>query len=210
MIKSNCLICGKETRNFPSRVKQGKGKYCSKECSNIASKGHIPWNKGKKLPHLSREHSPTWKGGRCIRKSGYVFIKTDAHPFKNNQGYVREHRLVMEKNLGRYLKPTEIIHHINGVPSDNRIENLVLTNNSKHTIHHLHKKFGGPFIKTCPICKKQFDKKRKSAIYCSKECWIISKKGIKPQPTTWNKGTHIQNNSGRTHFPKGNVPWNKK
>lgn len=83
------------------------------------------------LPRLRRgdasqmEKNHFWKGGRIRDKSGYVLIKA-THPHANSQGYVREHKLVMEQHLGRYLKPGEVVHHKNGKRSDNRIENLEL------------------------------------------------------------------------------------
>lgn len=74
-----------------------------------------------------------WKGGRITDKDGYILILKPDHPHANSNGYIREHRLVMEEHLGRHLRPEEVVHHINQNPADNRIENLeVYDSNNKH------------------------------------------------------------------------------
>ena len=77
-----------------------------------------------------------WKGGIMKHKFGYILIYKPEHPFcKNN--YVFEHHLVMEKHIGRYLNPEEVVHHRNRKVSDNRIKNLQLfPNHSAHLSSH--------------------------------------------------------------------------
>lgn len=73
-----------------------------------------------------RERHASWRGGRVVDKSGYILIHCREHPAASKSGYVREHRLVMEQHLGRYLLPGEVVHHKNDIRDDNRIENLEL------------------------------------------------------------------------------------
>jgi hypothetical protein len=82
--------------------------------------GHRTWE-------LSRH--PNFKG-RVFTSGGYVLIHLpDDDEFSSMRtvsGYVLEHRLVMAQALGRLLLSTETVHHINGNPADNRLENLQL------------------------------------------------------------------------------------
>lgn len=82
--------------------------------------------------------APSWAGG--IRKHrGYILIYSPTHPAIKNtprSPYVKQSRLTMEKKLGRYLEPNEVVHHINGRRDDDRIENLFLTTKAGHNSIH--------------------------------------------------------------------------
>lgn len=74
----------------------------------------------------SGKKNPSWRGGRIVDKSGYVLVHTPDHPNANFGGYVREHRLVAESLLGRYLTPEEVVHHKDDDPSNNHPDNLLV------------------------------------------------------------------------------------
>lgn len=160
-----CLTCGKEIIKSQLKSKKDWGqrtKYCSHSCINKGrkhtkrwrikmsewnknhsnpgrfKKGKIPWNKGIEYIQIKGKNHWNWqKGSSKIRR--YVEKHMPNHPYANKWGYITEHRLVMERKLGRYLLPQEVVHHINGQKKDNRIENLMLfKSNGEHTrFHHI-------------------------------------------------------------------------
>ena len=99
-----------------------------------------PENLGKYLKGTPGDQHWNWKGG-IITPNGYIYIHKPKHPNATKQGYVCEHRLVMENKIGRYLKRKEVVHHIDQNRLNNKIKNLILVKNqSDHLKFHNHKR----------------------------------------------------------------------
>lgn len=80
------------------------------------------------------EKSGRWKGGRRTTPTGYVEVLMKDHPDAHRYtGYILEHRLVMERMIGRRLLRGEVVHHKDGNKLNNAPENLQLfAKNSDH------------------------------------------------------------------------------
>jgi hypothetical protein len=101
-----------------------------------SAKRKISLSVTKQLTGKFGKNARGWKGGK-IRMNGYIKIKSISHPLKDASGYVMEHRLVMEKHIGRFLTKEETVHHVNSIRDDNRIENLILFKTpGDHVAHH--------------------------------------------------------------------------
>jgi hypothetical protein len=135
-----CHTCGKTFSIYQSKTRESRGLYCSRDCyyeSKIGKRtstdtefkiGHIPAN---------------FKEGNLINSQGYILELCKDHPKANRHGYVQQHRLIVERHIGRYLKNEELIHHIDGNKQNNDISNLYLfESNSSHAKYHLAERTG--------------------------------------------------------------------
>lgn len=108
---------------------------------------------------------------RRIRRDGYVQL--------TGAGInALEHRLVMERHLGRTLGPDENVHHLNEVKHDNRLENLELTTRAAHIADH-HAPMRVPATWTvvaCVECGVEFQRRlvelaAHPECFCSRDCY---------------------------------------
>jgi len=124
--------------NPHSRTEWRGRKYCTSACANVANAHANSISKiGKKNPMFGKRPA-NFKGGSICRKSGsrnkiYKLI------YVNGQ-QVAEHRVLMEKYLGRRLSSGEVVHHKNGDSLDNRLSNLQVMEHGEHTRYHLREK----------------------------------------------------------------------
>lgn len=145
-----CEICDTPFDVWPCQAKKNtkyQRKYCSRKCGKIGLSKKI-----QKL--MTGIKNPNWVGGRTIGSRGYVHLTISGLLNKEQilakkmttYGTIREHRLKMAIEIGRPLKSTELVHHKNGVRTDNRIENLELLTTDRHC------RGGLPTEFTCPGC----------------------------------------------------------
>lgn len=111
------------------------------------------------------EKAHHWKGGRS-RNGEYITIYKPDHPF-GYQRHVMEHRAVWEEHNKAMLLPWIEIHHINGIKTDNRIENLIPIGTGKHVELHLQE-------------KRINDINKRSCGLCGNGTWIKKMKAIRP------------------------------
>lgn len=71
-----------------------------------------------------------------MKLNGYYALSMPEHPFSDKRGRIYEHRLIMEKHLGRHLLPSEYIHHKDGDKTNNDLNNLVLMTHKEHIHAH--------------------------------------------------------------------------
>ena len=153
-----CPMCGAIFWKPPAWSKRTRVHTCGRECvakwraqnperlkmlREIASLGRAGWTDESMASYrqkMSGENNPAWKGGVTLwRKHGnYPPIKYVRCPpaflgMARKDGYIMEHRLIVAQHLGRLLKRSEVVHHIDHDATNNDPKNLMLfSSNSQH------------------------------------------------------------------------------
>ncbi|MDD5064961.1 MAG: HNH endonuclease [Phycisphaerae bacterium] len=146
----NKYLKGKTTRDVANELKIGNATVY-RWCKDIIRKNSNI--------DRSEENNGNYKGGH-INQAGYRIIY-------NGKRKILEHRYIVEKHMGRKLKNYEIVHHINGNKTDNRVENLKIVTRSTHQKEHAE----SVSERACIICGKEYSKPS----YTSISQWKIRK-----------------------------------
>lgn len=120
-----------------------------------------------------------WNNWKTIKKGDYLYAKIPTHPNASKNGYVLEHRVVVENKIGRLLRENEEVHHIDGNKHNNSQENLEVMLRGEHQRMHSTKYKDGHILTfRCANCGKEFKRKynqrpevkKYKLSFCSKRC----------------------------------------
>ena len=135
-----CIRCGRKKKNleFHNDKRRTDGlfpycKDCRRERTGVNKRVH------RKIGELD----------------GYIIVSGEKYPcILLSTGRVRVHRYVAEKKIGREIKKTESVHHVDGDKMNWSEENLVVINSSLHRRYEGHKIRGYAPILSCTTCGK--------------------------------------------------------
>lgn len=122
LVERTCVNCNAQfmVKRAVLIYRKNGGRFCKNACT---------------IQYQKKSNTQYWSGKRNMK--GYIYLHLPDHPKANSDGYVAEHRIIIEKSVGRYLERSEVVHHINRIKNDNRLENLrLLDSNSAHRQTH--------------------------------------------------------------------------
>lgn len=141
-----CLICNKKFHLKPYQLAKSKNHYCSRECHRKAKMEYMKGNKNHQYG-LKGDKNASWKSDKKVTNYGYIKVRCLDHPFKDCDGFVFEHRLIVEKYLlndensieikgKKYLSPKYVVHHKDFNRKNNDLSNLEVMTLQEHTSLH--------------------------------------------------------------------------
>jgi hypothetical protein len=107
---------------------------------------------------LMGERNHQWNGGKYLNDLGYIMIHLPNYPRARSTGYVPEHIFVFEMFHQCCILEWGVVHHINGIKTDNRPDNLMLVTNRQHRLIHstkIHNNVINSGI-ICPRCSSEY------------------------------------------------------
>lgn len=145
-----CVVCGKKVYRKPSYIINNNihNIFCSYQCMGEYRKTHMFKEDNPNYNNIKR------KNGDIMYKNGYIYERRMEHPFSDDDGWVRQYRLVAEEyllnennsiliNNKKYLKQEYDVHHIDFNKHNNSYENLMTLTRSEHQkLHQNIKRFG--------------------------------------------------------------------
>lgn len=133
LFRAPYLYRGKQSNRYFIETKCACGAVVLAHLSNFKRYGSAVCSEECRKASVSRPEGSIRR--RRGANKGSILEKCTSHPHAK-KGYVHQHRLVVERDIGRFLTPEEVVHHINCVDTDNRLDNLFVCSKKEHADAH--------------------------------------------------------------------------